>query len=63
MKVRFRSGAPSKEFTGLGVLTSNEWVEIPDKDAEAFKEAQGKTLQEAGFEVEMKTAKKPKEED
>ncbi len=61
MKVRFRSGAPSKEFTGLGTLPSNIWVEVSDKDAKAFKEAQGKTLQEAGFEVEM--TKKTKEED
>ena len=57
MKVRFRSGAPSKEFVGLGTLPSNIWVEIPDKDAKAFKEAHGKTLQEAGFEVESKKTK------
>ncbi len=60
MKVRFRSGAPSKEFTGLGVLPSNEWVEVSEKDADAFKEAHGKTLKQAGFEVETK---KTKEED
>ncbi len=61
MKVRFGSGAPFKEFVGLGVLPSNTWVEVSDKEAKAFKEAQGKTLKEAGFEVEM--AKKTKEED
>ena len=59
MKVRYRSGAPSKEFTGLGTINTNEWVEIPDKAAKAFQEAQGKTLKEAGFEVETKK----KEED
>jgi hypothetical protein len=61
MKVRYRSGAPSKEFTGLGTINTNEWVEVSKKAADAFQEAHGKTLQEAGFEVEM--AKKNKEED
>ena len=61
MKVRYRSGAPSKEFTGLGTITTNVWVEVSKKDADAFEEAHGKTLQEAGFEGE--TTKKTKEED
>ena len=54
MKVRYRSGASSKEFTGLGTILTNEWVEVSDKAAKAFKEAQGMTLKEAGFEVESK---------
>ncbi len=54
MRVRYRSGAPSKEFTGLGTIATNVWVEVSDKAAKAFKEAQGKTLKEAGFEVESK---------
>ena len=54
MKVRYRSGAPSKEFTGLGTIDTNVWVEVSSKDANAFKKAHGKTLKEAGFEVETK---------
>ncbi len=54
MKVRYPSGAPFKEFTGLGTIATNRWVEVSDKDAKAFKEAQGKTLKEVGFEVESK---------
>ncbi len=54
MRVRYKSGAPSKEFTGLGTITTNEWVEVSSKAVAAFKEAHGKTLKEAGFEVETK---------
>ena len=54
MRVRYKSGAPSKEFTGLGTIPTNVWVEVSSKDADAFKKAQGKTLKEAGFEVEAK---------
>ena len=54
MKVRYRSGASSKEFTGLGTIATNVWVEVSSKDADAFKQAHGKTLKEAGFEVEAK---------
>ncbi len=52
MKVRYPSGAPSVEFTGLGTIASNEWVEVSKEQADAFKEAHGKTLAQAGFEVE-----------
>ncbi len=52
MRVRYRSGAPSMEFAGLGTITTNAWVEVSDKDAKAFKEAHGRTLKEAGFEVQ-----------
>ncbi len=55
MKVRYRLGAPSKEFTGLGTIATNEWVEVSDKATQAFKKAHGKTLKEAGFEVDTKT--------
>ena len=54
MRVRYKSGAPSKEFTGLGTITTNAWVEVSSKAADAFKKAHGKTLKEAGFEVETK---------
>lgn len=57
MKVRYPSGAPSVEFTGLGTIASNEWVEVTKEAADAFKKAHGKTLEEAGFEVESKRAK------
>ncbi len=59
MKVRYPSGAPSKEFTGLGTIVTNQWIEVSSKDADAFKQAHGMTLKEAGFEVETKK----KEED
>ena len=52
MKVRYGSGAPFKEFTGLGTIATNEWVEVSKKAVDAFKEAHGKTLEEAGFEVQ-----------
>ncbi len=54
MRVRYKSGAPFKEFTGLGTISTNVWVEVSSKDADAFKQAHGKTLKEAGFEVETK---------
>ena len=57
MKVRYPSGAPFVEFTGLGTIASNEWVEVTKAAADAFKEAHGKTLKEAGFEVESKKVK------
>lgn len=57
MKVRYPSGAPFVEFTGLGTIASNEWVEITKEAADAFRKAHGKTLKEAGFEVEAKKAK------
>ncbi len=57
MKVRYGSGAPFMEFTGLGVIATNQWVEISKKAADAFKEAQGKTLEQAGFEVQQSSKK------
>ncbi len=54
MKVRYPSGAPFVEFTGLGTIASNEWVEVTEQAANAFKEAHGKTLKQAGFEVESR---------
>ncbi len=54
MRVRYKSGAPSMEFTGLGTIATNKWVEVSSADADAFKKAHGKTLKEAGFEVEAK---------
>ncbi len=57
MRVRYKSGAPSKEFTGLGTIATNVWVEVTKEAADAFKKAHDKTLKEAGFEVEAKKAK------
>jgi hypothetical protein len=57
MKVRYKSGAPSVEFTGLGTIKSNEWVQVSDDAVSAFKKAHGKTLEQAGFEVEAKKKK------
>lgn len=54
MKVRYPSGAPFMEFTGLGTIATNEWVIVSKEAADAFKEAHGKTLEEAGFQVEAK---------
>ncbi len=57
MKVRYPSGAPFVEFTGLGTIATNEWVEVSEEAANAFKEAHGKTLKQAGFAVESKKTK------
>ncbi len=54
MKVRYPSGAPSVEFTGLGTIASNEWVDVTEEAVAAFEKAHGKTLKQAGFKVESK---------
>ena len=65
MKVKVIGGAPSVAVSGLGVLATNEWVEVTDEQAAKFQRLTGKTLEESttkNFQVKKETKVRTKKE-
>jgi len=61
MKIKISSGTPEVAVAGLGLIKTNEWVEVTKKQSDDFEEIHGRPLAES-FAVQKTTKSKPKKE-
>ena len=47
MKVKVVGGAPSVAVPGLGIVNTNEWVEVTKEQEARFERVTGRTLEES----------------
>jgi len=57
MKIRIKSSSPEVAVVGLGLVKTNEWVEVTKAQEASFLRHRGMTLEESGYETKTATKK------
>lgn len=63
MKIRVTSASPEVAIVGLGLVKTNEWIEVTKDQVSKFERLQGKSLKDViGIETKTSTNKGTKKE-